>query len=376
MISKVKQVLGSDAQFILGDTAVTYGALLAGCRFFAGYPITPATEIAEGMARLMPKVGGTCIQMEDEIASVGAIIGASWAGVKSMTATSGPGFSLMQENIGYACMTETPCVLVDVQRGGPSTGQPTRASQGDMMQARWGTHGDHEIIALVPNSVQETMELTIEAFNLSEQYRNPVLVMLDEIIGHMREKIVIPSKIKIVGREKTKMAKEKYLPFAGEKIPDFATFGSGYRVYATGLTHSETGLPSTDDPEVHSKLVTRICKKISDDREKLQNFKGRYLSDAEVVVLSYGSTSRSALTAVELARKKGIKAGYLRLITVWPFPEKLVENLNCSRILVAEQNLGQLVHLVRESARCEVQLCPKIGGEVHKPREILARLEE
>ena len=376
MISKVKQVLGPDAQFILGDTAVTYGALLAGCRFFAGYPITPATEIAEGMARLMPKVGGTCIQMEDEIASVGAIIGASWAGVKSMTATSGPGFSLMQENIGYACMTETPCVLVDVQRGGPSTGQPTRASQGDMMQARWGTHGDHEIIALVPNSVQETMELTIEAFNLSEQYRNPVLVMLDEIIGHMREKIVIPSKIKIVGREKTKMAKEKYLSFAGEKIPDFATFGSGYRVYATGLTHSETGLPSTDDPEVHSKLVTRICKKISGDREKLQDFKGRYLSDAEVVVLSYGSTSRSALTAVELARKKGIKAGYLRLITVWPFPEKLVENLNCSRILVAEQNLGQLVHLVRESARCEVQLCPKIGGEVHKPREILARLEE
>jgi 2-oxoglutarate ferredoxin oxidoreductase subunit alpha len=376
MLAKVKETIGNKIQFILGDTAVTYGALLAGCRFFASYPITPATEIAETMARLMPKVGGVCIQMEDEIASMGAIIGASWAGAKAMTATSGPGFSLMQENIGYACMTETPCVVVDVQRGGPSTGQPTHASQADMMQARWGTHGDHEIIALVPNSIQEAMELTIEAFNLSERYRNPVFVMVDEIIGHMREKVVIPDKVKVVNRKAAKVSKAAYIPFGGKKVPDFAKLGSGYRVYATGLTHRANGLPSTDDPLDHTELVERLSKKIGEDREKLQKVEKRYLADAEVIVLSYGSPSRSALTAVKLARKKGIKAGYLRLITAWPFPEKEIEKLDCNKLVVAEMNLGQLVHRVKESARCKVQLCPKIGGEVHKPSEILAYLKE
>ncbi len=372
----VKEILGGKVQFILGDIAVAYGALLAGCRFFGAYPITPATEVAETMARLMPKAKGTFIQMEDEIAAIGAVIGASWAGVKSMTATSGPGFSLMQEHIGYACMVEAPCVVVDVQRGGPSTGQPTHASQGDMMQARWGTHGDHEIIALSPNSVQETMELTIEAFNLSEQYRNPVFIMMDEIIGHMREKIVIPEKIRVVNRKKVKVSRDEYIPFGGEKVPDFAEFGSGYRVYATGLTHSANGLPSTDDPMEHTRLVERICRKISEDREKLQHVDSRYMEDAEVVVLSYGVSSRSALTAVELAREKGIKAGYIRLITVWPFPEKMIADLDCRKIVVAEMNLGQIIHRVKECTRCEVQLCKKIGGEVHKPREILAYLEE
>jgi 2-oxoglutarate ferredoxin oxidoreductase subunit alpha len=376
MLAKVKAALGGKVQFILGDAAVAYGAILAGCRFFAGYPITPATETAETMARLMPKVGGTCIQMEDELASMGAIIGASWTGVKAMTATSGPGFSLMQENIGYACMTETPCVVANIQRGGPSTGQPTHASHGDMMQARWGTHGDHEIIALVPNSVQEAMEFTIEAFNLSERYRNPVFVMLDEIIGHMREKVVIPDRIRVVNRKRVKVSKAEYIPFGGKLIPDFAVFGSGYRVYATGLTHSAGGSPSTDDPLDHTRLVERICKKISLDREKLQKVEKRYFADAEVIVLSYGASSRSALTAVELAREKGIKAGSLRLIIAWPFPEKIIENLKCNKIVVVEQNLGQMLHRVRECARCEVELFPKIGGEVHKPQEILAYLEE
>jgi 2-oxoglutarate ferredoxin oxidoreductase subunit alpha len=368
---KVMDVLGKKTQFILGDDATAYGAVLAGCRFFAGYPITPATEAAEIMSRLMPKLGGVYIQMEDEIGSIGAVIGASWTGEKAMTATSGPGFSLMQENIGYACMTETPCVVVNVQRGGPSTGQPTHSAQGDVMQVRWGTHGDHEIIALAPSSVQETMNLTIESFNLAEKFRNPVFLMLDEIVGHMREKVVIPDSIEIVNRKKPSTPREEYIPFAGE-VPEFASFGTGYATYVTGLTHREDGLPSTDDPEDHSNLVTRLCRKIANNRKGITWVEQKFMEDAEIVVLSYGSTARSAFTAVEQARKEGIKAGYLRLITLWPFPREILASLDCKEIVVAEQNLGQMEHPVREFSSCKVTLCQKIGGEMHRPEEILS----
>ena len=372
---EVSGALGKRVQFVLGDVAAAYGAILAGCRFFGGYPITPATEITESMAKLMPKLGGVYIQMEDEIGSIGAVIGASWAGKKAMTATSGPGFSLMQENIGYACMTETPCVIVNVQRGGPSTGQPTHSAQADVMQARWGTHGDHEIIALAPSSVQEAMDLAIESFNLSEKFRNPVLLMLDEIIGHMREKVIIPDSIEIVDRKKPSTARNEYLSFAGE-VPEFATFGTGYATYATGLTHKENGLPSTDDPEVHSKLVTRLCRKITNNRKEITRVEQKFMEDAEIVVLSYGSTARSAFTAVKQARKEGIKAGYLRLITLWPFPREIIAGLDCKEIIVAEQNLGQMEHPVKEFSNCDVTLCPKIGGELHRPDEILSFIKK
>lgn len=382
-LEEIKKALGSTVQFEQGDNAAAYGALLAGCTFFAGYPITPATETAEIMSQLMPKVGGVYIQMEDEIASISAVIGASWAGAKSMTATSGPGFSLMMENVGYACMTETPCVIVNVQRSGPSTGQPTMGAQGDMLQARWGTHGDHEIIAFSPNSVQETLDLAIHSFNMAEKYRNPVMLMMDADVGHMREKIVIPEKVDIVDRVSATITKEEYMPFRtgfthkGSLVPEFAPFGSGYGTYVTGLTHDERGLPSTDNPEVHTRLVTRIVEKIARDREKLTLFEEKYTDDCDTAIVSYGITSRSALTAVEMARKEGIKVGYFRLITAWPFPIKQIRELGekVKRIYVPEMNLGQMVHPIREYSGVECIPVPKIGGEVHLPAEILSALK-
>jgi 2-oxoglutarate ferredoxin oxidoreductase subunit alpha len=375
----IARVLGKKEQFIQGDEAVAYGAILAGCRYFAGYPITPATETAEIFARLIPKIGGTYIQMEDEIASMGAIIGASWAGAKAMTATSGPGFSLMMENIGYACMTETPCVIADVQRSGPSTGQPTEAAQGDMMQARWGTHGDHEIIAVAPSTVQECIDLTIEAFNLSERYRNPVLVMTDGDVGHMRERVVIPGKkdINLVERSKPTMSRNDYIPFkAGDsKIPVLPDFGEGYHVYVTGLTHKESGLPSTDDVVEHTKLVTRLCEKISDRRDELTSVEKDYVAGAKVGIVSYGITSRAAVSATRMLRKKGIKTNHLRLKTVWPFPYPAVHDLakKVKTIYVPEMNLGQMSHVVTEAARGEAEIIqlPKIGGVMHTPKDIV-----
>jgi 2-oxoglutarate ferredoxin oxidoreductase subunit alpha len=381
--NRVVKAIGKRELFAQGDEAYAYGALLAGCRFFAGYPITPATETAEVMSKLLPRVGGTYIQMEDEIASMGAIIGASLAGVKSMTVTSGPGFSLMQENIGFACMTEVPCVVVDVQRSGPSTGQPTEPSQGDMMQARWGSHGDYEIIALCPNSVQESLDLTIECFNLSERYRNPVFLMTDGEVGHMREGITIPDfgEYELSEREKPQKPPEEYIPFLPErgKIPRIADFGGGYHTYLTGLTHKPDGLPSTDDAEVHTQLVTRLCEKISDHREKLTRVEELHLDDAEIAIVCYGITSRAAWYAVKSLRSEGMKVGCLRLITVWPFPEELLRRLGerVKRILVPEMNLGQILHKVKEAVGhdTEVARLPRIGGVMHSPQDIIEALK-
>jgi len=373
-----KRTVLTGRHFMQGDIACAEGAIAAGCRFFAGYPITPATEIAERMARRLPEVGGGYVQMEDELGSMAAVIGASYAGVKSMTATSGPGFSLMQENIGLAVMTETPCVVINVMRGGPSTGQPTKPGQQDVMQAKWGSHGDYEIIALAPSSVQEMFNLTIEAFNLSEIYRVPVFVLADEVVGHMWERVTIPSEdvIKRVDRKKPRAPREKYAPFMPDKdlVPPMASFGEGYRFYATGLTHDETGHPQTDSAEAQQKLVQRLCDKIRKNTEKIVKVNANMLEDAEVMVVAYGTTSRSAMSAVREARDKGIKVGLLRLITLWPFPDKEVSKLakKVRAIVVPEMNYGQIVREVERAAKATpVTFMPKLGEDPHRPAEIL-----
>jgi 2-oxoglutarate ferredoxin oxidoreductase subunit alpha len=367
--------------FIQGNEACARGAIKAGCRFFAGYPITPSTEIAEDMAIFLPKEGGSFIQMEDEIAALGAVIGAVWGGLKGMTATSGPGFSLMQEHMGYAAMTETPVVIVDMQRGSPSTGQPTMASQSDMMQARWGSHGDYEIIAISPSSVQECFDFTAEAFNLAEKYRVPVLVMSDEIIGHMREKIIIPDKVNIVPRKMPEEGPETFKPYKAD--PDGTSpmppFGAGYKMLITGLTHDEQGYPDASNPEAHSKLVKRLCDKINKHKDELTRVEELYTEDADVIVVSYGAPSRSAINAVRKAREEGIKAGHVKLDIIWPFPEKIIKKVSkkAKNIIVTEMNLGQIVHEVERVAECDVKvtLLPKIGGEMHQPDEILEKIK-
>jgi len=330
------------------------------------------------MSRRLPEVGGVYLQMEDEIASMAAVIGASYGGVKSMTATSGPGFSLMQENIGLAAMTETPCVVVDVMRAGPSTGQPTKTSQQDVMQAKWGSHGDYEVIALAPSSVQEMFDLTVEAFNLSETYRCPAFVMTDEIVGHLMERLAIPSpdRIPVVHRKQPTTAPPDYLPFRSGKdlVPEMATFGAGYRFYATGLTHDETGHPQTDSPEEHTKLVQRLCDKIRKNTDKITKVERVFLDDADVCIIAYGSVARSALSAVVEGREKGIRIGLLRLVTLWPFPDEVVEQVGeeVKRILVPEMNYGQLVREVERCAgRHKVTFLPKLGDALHTPHEIL-----
>ena len=371
----------SEELFIQGNEACAKGALKAGCRFFAGYPITPSTEVAETLSRELPKVGGSFVQMEDEIASAGAIIGGSWGGTKSMTATSGPGFSLMQENIGYAFITETPMVIVNVQRGSPSTGQPTRAAQGDMMQVRWGSHGDYEPIALSPSSVQEFFDFTIKAFNLSEQFRTPVFVMADEIIGHMREKIVIEDDIEIVARQKPEN-KENYLPFRNVEngTNPMPSFGQGFNVHVTGLTHDERGYPSTDDADVHDALVQRLCDKILNNRDKICSVQSKYCEDAETVLVSYGAPVRSVSEAVEKARAEGKKVGYIKIDTPWPFPEEQVKELTktASNVLVVELNLGQMFYEVDRVLRRDsnVYLMGQIGGTMPTPDEILSKINE
>ncbi len=377
MTGKNKAVL-TGVHFMDGDTACAEGALAAGCRFFAGYPITPATEIAERMARRLPQVGGTYIQMEDELGSMAAVIGASYACAKAMTATSGPGFSLMQENIGLAFMTETPCVIVDIMRGGPSTGQPTMPGQQDVMQAKWGSHGDYEMISLAPSSVQEMFDLTIEAFNLAEAYRTPVTVLADAIIGHMYERVDIPdeSEIKIVNRKKPKVPPEKYAPFQADDdlVPPMACFGEGYRFYATGLTHDESGRPRTSSAEAQQKLIRRLCDKIRRNAKKIVKIKEFMLDDAEVAVVAYGIASRAALSAVRKAREAGVKAGLLRLTTLWPFPDWHISRLakQVDAIVVPEMNYGQIVREVERAAKeTRVVFLPKLGEEPHKPLEIL-----
>ncbi len=371
----------SEEFFIQGNEACAKGAIKAGCRFFAGYPITPSTEVAETLARELPKVGGSFVQMEDEIASAGAIIGGSWGGAKSMTATSGPGISLMQENIGYAFITETPIVVVDVQRGSPSTGQPTMAAQGDMMQARWGSHGDYEPIALSPSSVQEFFDFTIKAFNLAEEYRTPVFVMADEIIGHMREKITVEDDIEIVAR-KMPEDKDNYLPFKNVEngTNPMPAFGQGFNIHVTGLTHDERGYPDTNDPETHHNLVQRLCDKILNNRDKICSVQSESCEDADIIILSYGAPVRSAVEAVQKARAEGKKLGYIKLDTPWPFPEEQVRELasNASDVYVVELNLGQMYYEVERvlDSNVNVHLIGKIGGPMPTPDEILSRIDE
>jgi 2-oxoglutarate ferredoxin oxidoreductase subunit alpha len=363
--------------YLDGDFACGEGAMAAGCRFVAGYPITPSTEVVERIARRFPLMGGTFIQMEDEMASMAAVVGASWTGTKSMTVTSGPGFSLMMENIGLGAMMETPCVVVNVQRGGPSTGLPTMVGQADMMQARWGSHGDYEIIALCPQSPQEAFDLMIDAFNLSEIYRVPVLVMMDECVGHMTEKVIIPpaEEIEIIPRKLTKQPAAQYLPYAvnGDGVPEFARAGDGYRFHTTGLTHDERGYPVMS-ADCQAKCVTRLVDKVRANVEKIVRFDEQQTDGAEVVVVAYGITARVARMAVDLARKEGAKVGFIRLIVAWPFPEKRIRELaaRVKAFVVPEINFGQMVLEVERCAagRAAAVLVPHAGGGVHDPQNI------
>jgi 2-oxoglutarate ferredoxin oxidoreductase subunit alpha len=374
-----------EIRLLQGNEAVVAGALLGGLTFFAGYPITPSTEIAEGLARELPKAGGRFIQMEDEIASMGAIIGASLAGAKSMTATSGPGFSLMQENIGYAYMAEVPCVIVDVQRGGPSTGLPTKVSQADTMQARWGTHGDYTAIALAPQSVEETVELTIKAMNLSEEYRTPVILLLDEVLAHMREKVSLPdrSEVEIPGRVKPEVPAGWYRHF--EITPNFkspmASFGDGYRFHVTGLTHDEDGFPTAQAPQINAKL-NKLRRKITRYLDDICEIEADGVEDAHVIVFAYGTVARAAQQAITLARKRRMKVGLVRPKTIWPFHDKRYREVFSGKglevIVVAELNQGQIVHEVERVApkNVEVASLTRFDSELITPAQILHKIRE
>jgi len=370
-------------KLLQGNEAVVEGALAAGCTFYAGYPITPSTEIAEGMARRLPQIGGVFIQMEDEIASIAAVIGASLAGAKAMTATSGPGFSLMQENLGFACVAEIPCVLVDVMRGGPSTGLPTFPSQGDVMQARWGTHGDHPIIVLSASSVSECFFMTVRAFNLSEQYRTPVILLIDEVIAHMREKIVIPPKeeIEIVDRPRPTMPPEWYIPYQDTPsgVPPMAPFGEGYRYHVTGLIHDVRGFP-TSRPDEIAPFFERLFRKISKNFSSIHLSEAFLTDDAEITVIAYGSVARSAKRAVREAREEGIKAGLLKLMTLWPFERPAVERVakRSKVLLVPEMNMGQISREVKRvnQGYCQVVTLNKLDGTLITPGEILEKIKE
>jgi len=371
----------SSTYFWQGNEACAEATIAVGCRFFAGYPITPATEIAEHLAKRLPQVGGIAIQMEDELASIGAVVGASWTGAKAMTATSGPGFDLMQETIGWAFMTETPCVIVNVQRAGPSTGQATKCGQGDVMQSRWGTHGDYSSIVLSPNSVQEMFELTIKAFNLAEKYRTPIILLADEIIAHMREKITVPSpKSKdIINRRKPKTSEKAF--FGLEEIPPMPSVGEGFNVAVTGSTHNEYGIRFTADPTVHRQLVERLNNKIYKRSEEIAEVETYNTDDCRIGVVSFGCTSRAIYEAVEIAEAEGIKVGYARLKTLWPFPEKAVKQLaeTAEKVIVPEMNLRQIFYEVQRVANGTAEVIPlnKIGGgELITPEELFEKIQE
>ncbi len=357
------------------------GALYAGCRFFAGYPITPATEISEVMSWRLPAVDGTFIQMEDEIASMGAVIGASLAGVKAMTATSGPGFSLMQENLGFGVIAEVPCVIVNVMRGGPSTGLPTMVSQGDVQQARWGTHGDHPIIVLAVSTTQECFELTVKAFNLSERYRTPVIILSDEVVGHTREKLILPpaAPLEVVDRHRPDMPPEWYLPYAdtASGVPPMGIFGDGYRYHVTGLIHDVRGYP-TERPDEIAPFLNRLFRKITQHFGDIQMVREEQTADAELLVVAYGSVARSARRAVAEARERGIKAGLLQLITLWPFPRRHLEPLlrQVRAVLVPELNMGQMSREVKRvnQGMTRIETLNRIDGNLITPGEIVERL--
>jgi 2-oxoglutarate ferredoxin oxidoreductase subunit alpha len=370
-------------RLVLGNRACAEGAIAAGCRFFAGYPITPSTEIAEVLAREMPKVGGKFIQMEDEIGSLAAVIGASVAGVKSMTATSGPGFSLMQEHIGYAYMAEVPCVVIDVQRGGPSTGLPTKVSQSDTMQARWGTHGDYHAIAVAPSSVEECFHYTIRAFNLSEKYRTPVVVLTDEVIGHMREKVAFPDpdELRIVNRMRPTVHPGWYQHF--EVNPHFvspmASFGEGYRYNITGLTHNPDGFP-TARPEAIKEKLKKLRNKITHNVNDIVEIREEFMDDAHIAVFAYGIVARAARQAVHMAREKRIKAGLIQPLTVWPFPDVYMEHMleQLDLVIVAELNQGQLVREVLRvnQGRARVRGLFRYDSELITPNHIFQKIRE
>lgn len=367
-------------KFMQGNEACVEGAIYAGCRFYAGYPITPSTEIAEGMSVRLPKIGGKFIQMEDEIGGIAAALGGSLAGLKSLTATSGPGFSLKQECIGYACLAEIPLVIVNVMRGGPSTGYPTGPSQSDIMQAKWGTHGDHPAISLSPAYVQEILTETVRAFNLAEKYRTPVVVLYDEIVGHMREPITIPApgEIPVIDRAKPNCSPEEYFPFDERfEVAPLAPFGSGYRFHVTGLNHKKDGFPTNDSRLIEENNL-RIMRKIENHREEICKNEELLLDDAEVAVFTIGSTARSARYAVNEARKAGIKAGLLRPLTIWPFPDHVVKELSSQvkTIIVPELNLGQMVlEVERCSKKAEVIGIHRVDGEPINPGQILEAIK-
>ena len=366
-----------------GDMAVVEGGMAVGAEFFGGYPITPASEVAEGFAKELPKVGGKFIQMEDELAGIACAIGGSLSGKKSITATSGPGFSLKQENLGLAVMIESPLVVVDVQRVGPSTGLPTSPSQGDVMQAKWGTHGDHPIIALSPSSVKETFDLTVKAFNFAEKYRQPVILLLDEIVGHMREKVSIPGsdEIEIVERKRPDGTdKEDFNPYewTEDNVPPMPDYGTGYRYHTTGLFHDKTGFPrgTTEDAK---RLMDRLTDKIEENKDDIILFDEDIRDEDNIVVVSYGSTVRSAISAVNEAREEGINAGWLKLKTIWPFADEKIKEIaeKADKIIVPELNQGQLIREVERhvAGKAEVVGINRYDGTLIKPEHVLAELK-
>ena len=371
VLKKPARSASKNRHYLSGNEAAAEGAIAAGCRFYAGYPITPSSEIMERMAVRLAETGGVFIQMEDELASICSVLGASWAGAKAMTATSGPGFSLMQEAIGYAAFTETPCVIIDIQRAGPCTGQATRVGSGDIMQAKWGSHGDYQVIALSPWSCREMFELTLRAFNLSERYRVPVMVMADEAVGHLRETVVLPAKVEVWNRKKQKSG----APFGTEEedgVPPMPAFGEGERLSVTGSTHDAYGYRKTDDPEAHARLVQRINRKILRNTNAIAETEDYFLEDSEVVVIAYGFTARSGLYTVKTLRKDRMKVGLLRLKTLWPFPEDAVRNLGetVKRVVIPEMNLGQVAGEVRKYCRCDVIPIGQVNGEIIPPERI------
>ncbi len=366
-----------------GNEAVAVGAIDAGCRFFAGYPITPSSEIAEHLSKRLPEYGGKFIQMEDEIGAMGAVIGASLGGVKSLTATSGPGFSLKQENIGYASIAEIPVVVVNVMRGGPSTGSPTMPAQGDVMQARWGTHGDHPIIVLTPAGVRETYDLTVRAFNLSEQYRVPVILLLDEIVGHVHEKVSLPPahEVHVVNRKKPSMSPDQYRAYQTDEsmIPEMSAFGDGYRFHVTGLVHDETGFPTNDNKKIEEMLL-RLNRKLDKYRHEIVEVEEYIEEDAEVGIVTYGSSARSSRSAVRLAQEAGVAVSMLRIKTLWPFPTAEIFNFarQHKQIIVPELNLGQIRHEVEHAVKSEAEVhgVNKISGDPIPPNEIFEKIKE
>lgn len=376
----------ADQELVLmqGNEAATRGAIAAGMRFYAGYPITPSTEIAEMSSVLLPKIGGVFVQMEDEISSIAAVIGASTAGCKAMTATSGPGFSLMQENIGYAAMTEVPCVVVDVQRAGPSTGLATSPAQADVMQARWGTHGDHPVIALAPSSVEETYYMIIRAFNLSEEYRVPVIFLMDEIIGHLREGIRIPdpSELEITDRKWPAKGDKNWKPFEGDPetlVPVIPPFGQGWKYHITGLTHNEKGYPVASGGEAAGKLVDRLMKKVEVNRDKIIDFETYECEDADLILVCYGGTARAAIKAVKDARAEGRKVGMFRAKSIWPLADKeLAEIAAGKKIMVIEHNYGQLVREIERNVHTasEISFLGCVDGTNIMPAQIQEKIKE